>query len=379
MRIIYIHSLDLGKNETSETFVIENAISLAHEGIHVELVINNSSGMSNEEAIKQKFCLDKLPETLNVHTSNVSSRSNFRFYLFAANFVRKFTKPAIIITRSHGTLPYLYLVINRRRHKLIFETHDYYYDLNIRPDIDKKRARKKSRLEQFFFKKLDGLICLNQYQQKLYEQHIDKEKIRVFPTGLKEIKYTTPEKGFDIVYIGSISPRMGINEIIALLPYLDKRIILTIIGGKTTEEISEFKARFPGNKLPENLRITGWINKDALFNKLNITRLGLLPLKDTYFNRYLTVPLKMFDYLAFGLPIVSSNYPTVHEYIENDKSGLLVDWNDTQTVAKRINELITDKGKWQRMSEEVHKVAISRTWSNRAKDQVKYFNSLANA
>ncbi|MDH5608072.1 MAG: glycosyltransferase, partial [Cyclobacteriaceae bacterium] len=297
--LIYIHTTDLAANDTSATFVINNALSLAHAGAAVTLIVMNRSNENGQMLIRRKFGLTSWPDNLTVIA--VRGKSHLWFYLRAGWYVRKTSTSSVILTRSHKALLYLMLWKNRR-HKYFFETHDFFYDLSLRTDINPDKRRTKSGIEQKYFRRLDGLVCLNQEQKKLYNNYL-QVPIGVFRTGAPRVERHGGVRKKRIVYVGSLNERLGIDRIVKLIPLLGKDVEWLIIGGKTHEEVTGFPRRFPEGVLPANVKITGWIDKNELAGYLHSAQVGLLPLHNTFFNQYLTVPLKLFDYFAFGIPV----------------------------------------------------------------------------
>ena len=51
--------------------------------------------------------------------------------------------------------------------------------------------------------------------------------------------------------------------------------------------------------------------------------LGVVMLRDTYYNRYLTCPVKALDYLSHGLPAIGSDLPTGNSKTEGLRSAAL--------------------------------------------------------
>jgi hypothetical protein len=263
--LIYIHSTDLGSNDTSTSFVVFNALSIAERGVKVELLVMNSSSKNPIELILEYTGLDSLPETLNVIAHKNRGGSKFTFYFFVRSYIKRKKEGSLVLISAHGVLPYIYF-FKDHRHKYIFETHDFFYDLSIRDDSVPKIMNRKSRIERRYFKKLDGMICLNIHQKRLYEERLPELDIEIFPTGIYKIPKLNKERRNRVVYIGSLDWRLGTNRLIKLINNWPKEIELVIIGGKTVKEISQFKQHL--GDLTDNVKITGWLSKPDMHDLL---------------------------------------------------------------------------------------------------------------
>jgi glycosyltransferase involved in cell wall biosynthesis len=370
MKIIYSHTNDLSIHETSETFVINHALSLANEGVEVELYVINNSNQSGEAIIRKKFNIDRLPETFILKTYPQKGKSKKNFYqTVAANINAQ--SHCIVITRSHGILKSL-LRSRNPANKYFFETHDFFFDLGIRDDTGLLKRWKKHRIEKAYFSRLDGLMHLNQQQKTLYDRYLPGIEKIVLPTGLNTVERHMGQRKDRVVYIGSLNKRLGIDWLINIAKNLSDEVELWVIGGKTDQEIQSFKSNFDGGRLPHNVHITGWIDKQSLSKILNTAKIGLLPLSDTFFNRNLTVPLKMLDYFAFGLPIISSKMPSISSFIEDGQTGYLMDWDHWDGVIRKIENIMKDANHWSKMNETVYGQAEHMKWSTRAQNEISF-------
>jgi glycosyltransferase involved in cell wall biosynthesis len=54
-------------------------------------------------------------------------------------------------------------------------------------------------------------------------------------------------------------------------------------------------------------------------------------------------PLKIFEYMAAGVPIVSSDLPSIREILVDKKTGLLVEPENVEKLARAIIKLIQDR------------------------------------
>jgi glycosyltransferase involved in cell wall biosynthesis len=350
--------------------VLSNAISLAKNGCSVFLFVANRSKKDGHKLIQEQYGIEEIPANLFLYDVDPVLKSHFFFYAKVALLVRK-NQAQIIITRTHGFLPFCFQMM-RKDQKLYFETHDFFLDLSIRDDVDYSKRKKKSNLERKYFDKLDGIICLNSHQKELYRKYLPQQNISIFPTGLDQVSQSNVEKEDLIVYVGSLNKRLGIDKIavlIQLLPQYD----FVIAGGKSEEDIEYFQSFFADSNLPGNVEVTGWIDKKELYSILERAKIGLLPLADTFFNRYLTVPLKLFDYFSFGIASIAPDYPSVADFIRHEQTGFLIDWNDPTEVAKKIDAFFHEQKKQERMRDEISHVAAWMTWDRRAKALIKHF------
>jgi glycosyltransferase involved in cell wall biosynthesis len=92
------------------------------------------------------------------------------------------------------------------------------------------------------------------------------------------------------------------------------------------------------------------VTYDKVPDLLNQATIGLIPFQPTRLNK-LGIPMKMFEYMAFGLPTICSNFKNMKKYIVNNNCGIAVNNpEDPKEWASAINQLFENKDKISEMS-----------------------------
>lgn len=161
--------------------------------------------------------------------------------------------------------------------------------------------------------------------------------VRNYPL-LDELHYVERERSKPpwtrLVYIGGITEIRGIMEMLAALALLpDAYPVRLRLAGPIHPPALEARMRsHPGWKSCEYL---GWLNRRAIADLLADSDIGLVPLHPAR-NHVRSLPIKMFEYMATGLPVVASDFPLWREIIETAGCGKLVNPLDPQAIADAI-------------------------------------------
>ena len=373
MKIFYIHNGNFEDASPSSTFIMNRVKGLLENHNRVILIVNRCSDESTENILSRKFDLQKIPENLKVY--RISAKSSFIFFLKMIKiFKSDFSSGDIIYTRALGLIPWLYFINKYHRGKLFFENHDFFYDLNKRNDIKVNRRKKHSLIEKIFFNRINGLVCVNQSQIELYKKYLNIPMIANH-CGIPFVKSSNKRVGKVLAYVGSIDERKGINSIIDLMGKLDNSYKLIIFGGKNEKEINLFMDQISRKGLENRIEITGWINKEQLNKRLQEVNLGLIPLEDLFFNRYLTYPLKVSDYFSHGIPILTNEYETAKAYLFNGSTGFYVNWSDLDKTKTIIEKITKNESIYNNLVKSVLAFNNKNSTSNNAKKLVDFFSS----
>ena len=106
---------------------------------------------------------------------------------------------------------------------------------------------------------------------------------------------------------------------------------------------------------------------------------AVLPLPDNLMARYFTSPLKLFDYMAAGAPIVASDLPTVREVLADGDNALLVPPEDPDALAAAIGRLLVNPGLADRLRRTAYEQVRAFTWDVRAARIIEALGRLGGA
>lgn len=142
----------------------------------------------------------------------------------------------------------------------------------------------------------------------------------------------------NLLYVGRISSDRGMLVYLELLRELLVRGVpaqLHLAGVMTPQaEVEIFAANLPD--LEDHVTQHGWITYDHLPELLAQADIGLSILLPE--PRYVAaLPVKLFEYMAAGLPVIASNFPSIARVISLADCGLLVDpTRDLATIADTL-------------------------------------------
>ncbi|WP_445495606.1 glycosyltransferase family 4 protein [Photorhabdus sp. SF281] len=143
-----------------------------------------------------------------------------------------------------------------------------------------------------------------------------------------------------ICYIGGISKIRGIKEIINSMEYITTpNIQLKLAGSFAENDFKQDVKKIKGwNKIDE----TGFLSRKEVKKTLEESLLGLVTLHPT--DSYVeALPIKMFEYMSAGIPIIASNFPLWKSIIEKNNCGLCVDPLNPKEIAKAIDYIVNNR------------------------------------
>lgn len=199
-------------------------------------------------------------------------------------------------------------------------------------------------MEKGISSKFDGVVTVTQEIGEKFYKCKRVCIVRNLPV-VKAIKNAEPAKSDNdhtvIIYAGEITEIRGIKKLIEAVNLLNGRVRLWLLGDWETQELcDECKkmdgweyAVYYGRKKPED--VYGYL-KSA-----DIGMCTLYPRK----NYLMSLPIKAFEYIACGLPIIMSDFPYWRKNFNN--YAVFVDPEKPDEIAAAIDKIInsSDKGK----------------------------------
>jgi glycosyltransferase involved in cell wall biosynthesis len=276
----------------------------------------------------------------------------------------------LVCTRELGCLSALFSL--RRRHpsllRVLHECHDYY--LGIR-HLPKRSLAVLSRhwAERMLLPWVDGLICLTEHQRALYQQHLPRRPAIALPLGTlpQPVDAGQLERRRHlrrVAYIGHMHDYKGLDSLFALAGELQSHGVTlhTFGGGEVQIESLRQRARRAG--IEATLRLTPFLPPRELHARLaGEVSIGLVPLQDTYYNRYLTCPVKALDFISHGLPVIGTDLPSVRAILGD--AGCYAAF-DAGPTASLIVDLLADAALYANHSQKISARADMLTWQRRA-------------
>jgi glycosyltransferase involved in cell wall biosynthesis len=169
-----------------------------------------------------------------------------------------------------------------------------------------------------------------------------------------------------LIYVGQLYPWKGVDLILRALVHVP-RAELIIVGG-LPDDCQQARLKDLGKELgiDERVCFCGPRPYEQVPGLLATADVALLPLAEGLVARCFTSPLKLFDYLAAGLPIVASDFPSVREVLRDGHNALLVPPDNATAMGAAINRLLDQPELAARLGSRARRDAANHTWDRRA-------------
>jgi glycosyltransferase involved in cell wall biosynthesis len=202
--------------------------------------------------------------------------------------------------------------------------------------------------EKWACKKMNAVVAATPFiRDKFLSMNINSVDVNNYPLlgELSSEEVDWSQKRSQVCYIGGIAAVRGIHEIVAAMQHVKTDVRLQL-GGSFSEKSVENTVRncFGWSRVDE----LGWLSRAGVSAVLKYSVAGLVTLHPTI-NYMDALPVKMFEYMSAGIPVIASNFPLWREIIEGNDCGLCVDPLDPRAIAEAIDFLINNPDRAEQM------------------------------
>jgi glycosyltransferase involved in cell wall biosynthesis len=140
-----------------------------------------------------------------------------------------------------------------------------------------------------------------------------------------------------------------------------------IVGGHPAEgDLQRLQALGQELGLSDRVKFTGQVPRDQVPQLLEEADVLVMPHTTTPLSERHASPLKLFEYMAAGRPIVASNLQAVREVLRDGENSCLVHAADPAALASGIAKVLSDGDASERMARAAFRDASDYTWDRRA-------------
>lgn len=196
------------------------------------------------------------------------------------------------------------------------------------------------------------------------------------------VKVSQRAKAIQVGYVGHLYPGKGM-EVILPLAKLNDNVDFHVVGG------TDYDLNFWREKSKEitNIYFHGYVEHQkvtAYIDKFDIVLLPNQEVVGTHSNKKVNIgewtsPLKAFEYMSAGKPIISSDLRVLKEIFEHEKTALFAISNDPYDWSSKLKLLVESPDLRVELGNSAKKMFLNEyTWQKRANKIITFLRSSLN-
>jgi glycosyltransferase involved in cell wall biosynthesis len=234
-------------------------------------------------------------------------------------------------------------------------------------------ARAAGLVEAASVARIDGVVAVNADILDRLRRHQPRGVVVTNYPRLDEI-VPAPTWGDRVraaCYVGAITRIRGAKELVDAMARVDGELYLA--GTFSPPGLRAELERSPGW---ERVRYVGNLDRRGVAALLARVKVGVIPLHPipNYVNAY---PVKLFEYMAAGIPAVATDVPRWREVLDTHACGICVPARSPRALAEALEGLLDDDQRAGAMGERARRGALERySWDDQASALVRFYDEL---
>lgn len=157
-------------------------------------------------------------------------------------------------------------------------------------------------------------------------------------------KLGLPKNALILGYMGrfkTMGMDKGINDILKAVDILNKgkgKEVLFIAVGGSNKDVEYYKEKARDLNIEKNVKLLGSHTQAELALYQQTCDILLMPFPFVEHYAYYMSPLKMFEYMASGRPIIATDLPTIREVL-NEKNSVIIKPNHPEYLAGAVSRI----------------------------------------
>ena len=414
MRILYLADIRFPLERANGIQTMETCYALAARGHEVSLAVRPDS----HEPKRDPFAFYGLPrlQALHVETVAIGGPPPARragYLTFGVGRAMGRVRQDVIFTRDLGLAAILVRLPRLVRGPVVYEAHTIAADeaaarhqmLTGAAAPSASKLRRLAARDRAVWRGADGFVTITAgLRAELEHRYGPRERVAVVPDGVRtvptasnpeprtpaneprtpnpeprisDIAHRTSDIGpFTIGYAGHLYPWKGADLIVEAVAALPDTQALIVGGHEQEPDLARVKALAERLDCATRIRFTGLVPPPEVVGRLRSADVLVLPNPASAVSNRYTSPLKLFEYMAAGRPIVASDLPSVREVLRHERNALLVPAGNPQAFTAAIRRLKDDRALGDRLADQAREDVRDYTWAKRAERLEAVFEAL---
>jgi glycosyltransferase involved in cell wall biosynthesis len=382
LRIRYFADIRFPLERANGVQTMETCHALARRGHDVRLLVRPDVAVPPRDP-HAYYGLPPIP-TLRIERAGAPASPSARRVAYVAQSLWRAMDRSgadVILTRDLTIAALLLRLPARARPPVVYESHgfapavgeDLPRMLSHAAEMSPAKRRRLEARERFVWARADGYVAITRALAAELEQRFGgRPHVSVVPDGARVaevadvgLRRDRDEAGPVVGYAGHLYPWKGPDVLMGALERLPG-VRALIVGGMAGEPDLARVRGLADRLVPGRVTFAGQVDPPRVPDLLRRADVLVLPNTPGRVSAAYTSPLKLFEYMAAGRPIVASDLPALREILRPEENAVLVEAGSAEALAEGLARVLGDQGLAARLAAQARADVREWTWDRRA-------------
>lgn len=377
MKLLYLANARIPTEKAHGLQIMKTCEALAREGVKVTLVVagrHNAIQIDPFEyyAVPRAFTIRTLPSFDVVRYGKIGFWIQRLSYILSAVTYASVARADVLYSRDI----FLCAILGAAGFQVVYEDHEPLKNLSIYSLLLRRIPHKV--LVAVHLRSLYESLNIPLNSTVVVPNGVDLEEFERVPADRRvwRQEYGISEEQKIILYTGHLYPWKGTSVLFESAQYLPDNVTIVCVGG-SEEDRKSAENYVRGHALPR-IYFIDFVPHKRVVQLLKSADVLVLPNTATETrSRSYTTPLKLFEYMASGVPIVASRIPSFEPYLTERDDAFMCDPDNPQELSRAIMAAVTNLPEGKRRAAQAFSRVQKYSWQARAKHIHAFLSSFA--
>jgi glycosyltransferase involved in cell wall biosynthesis len=248
---------------------------------------------------------------------------------------------------------------------------------------DARKAERIARREERIWKRASGFVATTAgIADAFAARHGTRRGVRVVPNGCdvpsaRAFPGLASENPPRVLYAGQLYPWKGVDVLVEAVAAVPSARLVILGGIEGEADTRRIRALADRHRLGGRLEMPGLVPQARVADELARAAVVAVPFLRTGMTERHTSPLKIFEAMAAGRPIVASDLPSSREVLIDGENALLVPPGDAAALAAALRRLLAGGDLARHLAGAAWAAAPRYSWDARARVLRELFEEVA--
>jgi glycosyltransferase involved in cell wall biosynthesis len=248
---------------------------------------------------------------------------------------------------------------------------------------DPRKAARLGRRERLVWMRADAVVTTTAGIRDFFTaSYGERDRVRVISNGCdvasgRRFRGLASERPPRVVYAGQLYPWKGVDVLVEAMAQVPAAELVILGGFETEPDLERVRQLVVSKQLSGRTQMPGTVPQTRVAAELERATVVVVPFLRSQMSERHTSPIKAFEAMAAGRPIVASDLPSTREVLGDGHNALLVPPGDAGALAAAIRRLLEDRELAARLARTAFEDAPRYSWDERARRLVALFEEVA--